>query len=47
MRYKNILTHVIRKSKQNYYAKQFDKTKGNIKGTWKVVNSVLHERATL
>ena len=41
---KNILTNIIHKFKQNYNAKQFDKAKGtcNIKGTWKVINSVLH-----
>lgn len=42
VRYKNILTNVLRKSKQNYYAKQFENAKGNIKSSWKVINSVLH-----
>ena len=42
VRYKNVLTSVLRNSKRNYYANQFNKEKGNIKNTWKIINSVLH-----
>ena len=44
VRYKNILTTVIRNSKRMYYAKQFEKEKGNVKNTWKIINSVLKNK---
>ena len=44
VRYKNSLTTVIRYSKRMYYAKQFEKEKGNVKNTWKIINSVLENK---
>ena len=39
--YKNILTKVIRKSKNVYFRTIFEKNKKNIKENWKIVNKIL------
>ena len=39
--YKNKLTIIIRLSQKKYYADKF----GNIKGTWKIINNILHENS--
>ena len=43
VRYKNIhvLINVLRNSKRQYNSQQFEREKGNIKNTWKIINSVL------
>ena len=41
--YKNKLNHLIKASKKQYFSSKFEKNKGNIKGTWKVINSVLNK----
>ena len=35
---------MLRNSKRNYYSKQFEKAKGNVKNTWKIINSVIHNK---
>jgi hypothetical protein len=40
-RYKNTLTKLIRTAKQQYLCKKFNQEKGNVKGTWKLINSLL------
>ena len=42
--YKNKLTCIIKLSKKNYLSKKFNQEKNNIKGTWKVINSLLNTR---
>ena len=39
--YRNNLTKIIKASKSIYYHGQFNEVKGNIKGTWKIINSML------
>ena len=41
-RYKNILTNLLSTSKKQYYTRQFEQEKNNIRNTWKVINSVLN-----
>ncbi|CAL4115926.1 unnamed protein product [Meganyctiphanes norvegica] len=36
--YRNRLTTALREAKAEYYANEFSKNKGNIKGTWEVIN---------
>ena len=43
--YKNKLTTIIRLSQKKYYADKFDSLKGNIKGTWKIINIILNENS--
>ena len=43
-RYKNTLTSLLRLSKKDYFAHQFEKEKNNIRNTWKVINSVLNNK---
>ena len=45
--YKNKLTTIIRLSQKKYYADKFDSLKGNIKGSWKMINNILHENSCL
>ena len=39
--FRNRLTKIIKSSKNNYYQQKFNDTKGNIKETWKNVNTLL------
>ena len=39
--YRNKLNHLIRKSKREYYHKQFESTKNNIRQTWKTINGII------
>ena len=41
--YKNKLYSLIRISKKNYLSKKFNQEKGNVKGTWKLINSLLNK----
>ena len=41
--YKNKLNSLIRTSKKRYFSSQFETRKGNVKGTWNVINSVLNK----
>ncbi len=43
-RYSNLLTHIKEKSKKLYYEKKFEDLKGNIKKTWKTINSIVNIR---
>ena len=42
--YKNEINSLIRISKKRYFNSQFEINKGNIKGTWNVINSVLNKQ---
>ena len=42
--YKNKLTSLIRCSDKRYYGEKFDSFKGNIKGTWKIINNILRDK---
>ncbi|XP_013856520.1 uncharacterized protein LOC106512449, partial [Austrofundulus limnaeus] len=44
-KYKNKLTAVLRKAKQDYYSKQLDRNKNNIKGIWNILNSVIKKNS--
>ena len=44
-KYRNKLTTVIREAKKIYFTASFDKEKGNIKQTWKMINNVLNKRS--
>ena len=39
--YRNNLNNLIRKSKREYYHKQFERTKNNIRQTWKTINGII------
>ena len=39
--YRNKLNHLTRKSKREYYHKQFESTKNNIRQTWKTINGII------
>ena len=39
--YRNQVTNIIRNAKQHYYLEKFNRMKNNIKGTWKVINTIL------
>ena len=39
--YRNKLNNLIRKSKREYYHKQFECTKNNIRQTWKTINGII------
>jgi exonuclease III len=41
--YKNKLNALIKISKKNYLNKKFEQENGNIKGTWKLINSLLNK----
>ena len=43
--YKNKLTTIITLSQTKYDAEKFDSLKGNIKGTKKIINNILHENS--
>lgn len=40
--YKNKLTLLLRTAKKQYYAMQLDKSKDNIKQTWRILNNVIN-----
>ena len=42
--YKIKLNSLIRLSQKNYLSKRFTQEKNNIKGTWKLINSLLNKR---
>ena len=39
--YRNQVTNMIRTAKQRYYLQKFNQMKDNIKGTWRLINSIL------
>ena len=43
--YRNLLTKLIRKSKNHNFRSLFDKNKNDIKYTWKIVNDLLGKRS--
>ncbi len=45
-RYSNLLIRIKEKSKKLYYEKKFDQIKGNIKNTWKAINSIVNIKKT-
>ena len=40
-KYKNYVTNLIRNAKKDYYHNKFNRTRDNIKDTWKTINSIL------
>ena len=42
--YKNNLCKVIRKSKRDYFINKFNSCKNDIKGSWKIINSILSKK---
>ena len=42
--FKNRLTSVLRQAKLTYYANEFSKKEGDIKGTWQVINKSIKNR---
>jgi len=42
--YRKVLKHVIKDTKRHYYGKQFDKSKGDMKKTWKLINALRGKR---
>ena len=44
-KYKSTLTHLIRKTKQDYYKSQFTKYTHDCKNTWKLLNEVAGRKA--
>ena len=47
VKYKNILTKVLRLEKQKYYCMQFEKKKCNIKETWGIINNALKRKSKI
>ena len=41
--YKNKLTTILRNSEKMYYSTLLDKEKNNIKGTWKILNTIIRK----
>ena len=41
--YRNTVRNEIRKAKREYYHTLFDKVKNDLKGTWKIINTVLNK----
>ena len=41
--YKNKLTTILRNSEKIYYSTLLDKEKNNIKGTWKILNTIIRK----
>ena len=37
-KYRNMLSNLIKMSKQNYYSEQFERASGNMKKTWSIIN---------
>ena len=48
-RYRNKITSIIRKTKESYYCRLFNRNMGNIKQTWKLINNICsgHEKRTI
>src|SRR5579872_5093365 len=44
-KYKNILKTVVRAAERDYYLTKFTETVSDIKGTWKIINSILKTTA--
>ena len=42
--FRNKLNSVIRTAKRDFYEEQFNQQKSNIKGTWKIINSLLKKK---
>ena len=45
--YKNFrdkLTHLIRRAKRTYYDGKFERTKNDLKSTWKLINEIINKR---
>ena len=42
--YKNKLTTILRKYEKNYNIKLLELNKGNLKETWKLLNSIIHKK---
>ena len=42
--YRNFVTNFIRQAKINYFEEKFNRTKDNIKNTWKTINNILKTR---
>ena len=43
--YKNRLTKDLREAKASYFANEFYKNKGDIKGTWEIINKNIKSKA--
>ena len=43
-RYKNKLNHLIRNAKKTYYDNKFDRAKGDLKETWRLINEVINTK---
>lgn len=43
IQYKNILTGLIKRAKKNYLYLKFNSERNNIKGTWRLINSLLNK----
>ena len=39
-KYRNMLGNLIKKSKQNFHTKEFEKASGNMKKTWSIINNL-------
>jgi len=46
-KYKNKLTDIIRKCKQDYYNKLLDSNKNNTKGLWNILNSLITNKSRI
>ena len=42
--FRNKLTHLIRRAKRTYYDGQFERTKNDLKSTWKLINEIINKR---
>jgi len=42
--YANKLTKVKTLAKKNYFSAEFDKTSGNARETWKIINALIHKK---
>ena len=45
-KYRNILSNLIKMSKQNYYTEQFERASGNMKKTWSIINHLRGKNQT-
>ena len=44
-RYKIKLNHLIRNAKKTYYDNKFDRAKGDLKETWRLINEVINTKS--
>ena len=44
-RYKSKLNHLIRNAKKTYYDNKFDRAKGDLKETWRLINEVISTKS--